>query len=738
MKKLKVMHIISGGDKGGAKTHMFALLDELCRIADVTVVCLMKGVFYEEILERNVKTILVEQHTRLDFTVCKKIERMIRDGGFDIVNAHGARANFIAMFLNQKKLGIPVITTVHSDPLLDFDTITKKLFFTNLNILALKRLTYKIAVTDSLHDVLIERGYGPNTIRTVRNGMDFEKEETPCSKQAFAERFNIPYEPDKVYFGIAARLVHVKGIDLFIKIAAKVLEKTDDARFVIIGEGEDEPMLKDLAKELGIADKVYFLGFVKEVYDFLNFVDVNMLTSLSEGFPYSILEGAKAKKATVATAVGGIPLLIRDGENGYLFESGDSSTCAEKLLNLIENRELLTEFGEKIYVDAKRDFSNKTLAKNYYACYEAFIKKFNRSKKYDILLSGYYGFNNFGDDMVIRTLVTELRSSHPDLEICVLSKTPRATSVSLNVDSADRNNLLKMMKTIDKSHVYAYGGGTLLTDITSRKSLSYYTVSLQYANSKGLKTAILANGLGPFLHKKSENNVKKLLKKVDILAFRDKKSFKYAKELCPGIDPKLTADLALLFEPSEKAKENIHLFLQENQLDAKNYFVVSLREWKNVPKNFISIISTACDYISEKYNMQPVFIPLQPSKDRRICDEVAKRSTVSSVVAHTINNVDDVCALINGASFTLAMRLHPLIYSYSAAIPFLGLAYDEKVSSFIKEVEREEYIDVADITLESLKKAIDDSFSSKYSPDCLEEMKKRAKGNISILSELID
>ena len=150
------MHIISGGDKGGAKTHMFALLDELCKIADVTVVCLMKGVFYEEILERDVRTVLLEQRTRFDFSVKNKLEKMIKQEGFDIVNAHGARANFIAMFLNQKKLGIPVITTVHSDPLLDFDTLTKKLFFTNINIMALKRLDYKIAVTDSLHDLLIE------------------------------------------------------------------------------------------------------------------------------------------------------------------------------------------------------------------------------------------------------------------------------------------------------------------------------------------------------------------------------------------------------------------------------------------------------------------------------------------------------------------------------------------------------------------------------------------------------
>lgn len=734
---MKIMHIISGGDKGGAKTHMFSLLDELCKIADVTVVCLMKGVFYEEILERDVRTVLVEQKTRLDFSVCKKISKMIKKEGFDIVNAHGARANFIAMFLNQKKLGIPVVTTVHSDPLLDFDTITKKLFFTNLNIMALKKLKYKIAVTDSLHHMLIERGYSPNYIRTVRNGMDFETPEPHCTKEEFAARFNIPYDPEKVYFGIAARLVHVKGVDVFIRIAAETLKHTDAARFVIIGEGEDEPMLKDLAKELGVEDKIYFLGFVKEVYDFLNFVDVNMLTSLSEGFPYSILEGAKAKKATVASAVGGIPLLIRDGENGYLFESGDAKGCAEKLLDLIEHREKLAEMGELIYNDARADFSNVALARNYYSSYESFIKKFNRKKRYDILLSGYYGFDNFGDDMVARTLITEIKKAYPDLEIGVLSKDPKSTAVALGVDSMDRYSPLKVMKSIKSSKIYAYGGGTLLTDITSRKSLYYYTTTLKYAKAKGAKTAIIANGLGPFVHKHSKKTVSKLLGIVDVIAFRDKNSFHYSKELTENITPHLTADLALLFEPSDTSK-NARRILERENIEPGKYFVVSLREWKNVPKNYTSTVAEACDHIAHKYGLIPLFIPLQPSKDTHISTEVASKTKARSVVLdNESTDMDTVCALIKEAGFTLAMRLHPLIYSYAHSIPFLALSYDEKVSSFIKEVERDNYLDVSDITIKPLKEMIDKSFTDHVTQNSLDEMKNRSKKNIELLSELL-
>ena len=92
---MKILHIISGGDKGGAKTHMFALLDELCKLADVTVVCLMRGVFYEEILERDVNTVLFEQKSRFDFSVVPKIADLIRDGGYDIAaDLDGVLAQF--------------------------------------------------------------------------------------------------------------------------------------------------------------------------------------------------------------------------------------------------------------------------------------------------------------------------------------------------------------------------------------------------------------------------------------------------------------------------------------------------------------------------------------------------------------------------------------------------------------------------------------------------------------------
>ena len=138
---MKVLHLISGGDTGGAKTHVFALLSALVNKIDVKMVCFSKGVFYDELSKMPVDSELIEQKGRTDMSVLERLTEII-DEGFDIVHCHGARANFIAVALKKRGIKIPFITTVHSDYLLDFDGFYKKLLYTSLNVYSLKKFDY--------------------------------------------------------------------------------------------------------------------------------------------------------------------------------------------------------------------------------------------------------------------------------------------------------------------------------------------------------------------------------------------------------------------------------------------------------------------------------------------------------------------------------------------------------------------------------------------------------------------
>ena len=236
-------------------------------------------------------------------------------------------------------------------------------------------MDYYIGVSDNFKRMLVSRGFNPNKVYTVYNGMDYDKPADFCSKEEFAKKYGIDYSPEYTYVGIIGRFDKVKGHEVFIKGAAEVAGKNPNVRFLLAGEGEEKEALIKLAKELGVYDKLHFLGFIKDIYSFLNFVDINTLTSLSESFPYVLLEGAKMKKATVSSAVGGIPDLIKNGKTGMLFENMNHSQFAQKLCTLIENPELRERLGVSLHRFATTCFSSESLALKHVEIYKDVLER---------------------------------------------------------------------------------------------------------------------------------------------------------------------------------------------------------------------------------------------------------------------------------------------------------------------------------------------------------------------------
>lgn len=372
--RIKVLHLISGGDTGGAKTHIISLLKELKNYADTKLVCFINDTFYADAKAEGINIEVMEQKRRSDMTIVKKLVDEINEGEYDILHCHGARANFVAYFL-KKHIDIPMITTVHSDYLLDFkDSFYKNMIFTPLNKMALKKFDYYIAVTNSFKEMLVERGFKRDKIETVYNGIDMSAEVNYVPRDEFYKRYNID-PSNKFVTGIAARLDKVKNHEMLIKAANEAIKINPELLFLIAGLGDEETNLKSMCNEYGIEDNVKFLGFVNDPYSFFNAIDINTLTSVSESFPYVILEAAKMKTPTISTRVGGIYEVIEDGENGYLVNSGDYKELSERILNLAANSEKLNEFGEKIYEKVRDNFSTKNMAEDQYNIYMDILNK---------------------------------------------------------------------------------------------------------------------------------------------------------------------------------------------------------------------------------------------------------------------------------------------------------------------------------------------------------------------------
>ncbi|HSH35938.1 glycosyltransferase family 4 protein [Schnuerera sp.] len=370
---MKVLHLISGGDTGGAKTHIISLMRQLNNLIDAKVICFIKDTFYQEAIEAGINIEVFHQKKRTDMSVINRLEREIINEDYDIVHCHGARANFIAMLL-KSRIKKPMITTIHSDYKLDFkDNFYKRMVYTPINSIALKRFDYYIAISDTFKEMLIGRGFKKEKIFTVYNGIDLESEIDYVSKEDFLNRYNINGK-NKIIVGIIARIDLVKDHETFIKAAHKVLEKRKDIIFLIAGTGNDEKRIKALVKEMGIEDYVYFLGFVNDQYSFFNAIDINVLTSISESFPYVILEGARLKKMTISTNVGGINKLIQDGHNGWLIHVGDSNALAEKLKYLLENKEKIKIMGDNLLTSVEKNFSSRRMAEEHCKIYDEIVQ----------------------------------------------------------------------------------------------------------------------------------------------------------------------------------------------------------------------------------------------------------------------------------------------------------------------------------------------------------------------------
>ena len=174
---MKVITLISGGDIGGAKTHVLSLLHGLGKTEQVRLVCFREGEFAEDARKLGIDTCVMEVSVG---AAIGRLTQMIREEGFQIIHCHGARANLTGAIL-RRKVRVPIVTTVHSDYRLDYlGRPLHRLTYGTINTIALRMFDYHIGVSDAMAQLLISRGFDPQTMFAIYNGIDFTPV-TPCS-----------------------------------------------------------------------------------------------------------------------------------------------------------------------------------------------------------------------------------------------------------------------------------------------------------------------------------------------------------------------------------------------------------------------------------------------------------------------------------------------------------------------------------------------------------------------------
>ena len=204
---MRVLHLISGGDSGGAKTHVLSLLRDLNDNIDADLVCYMEADFSKEAREMGIPTRVFPGSFGVGL---KKTREAIETGNYDIIHCHGSRANLTGALL-KRHFDIPFISTVHSDYKLDYlGRPLAAMTYGRLNKLALHHMDYRVCVSDSMRQTLIDRGFDPNDLLTIYNGVDFSHPAPSITRREWFDKIGCDFPDDSIVLGIAARFDAVK------------------------------------------------------------------------------------------------------------------------------------------------------------------------------------------------------------------------------------------------------------------------------------------------------------------------------------------------------------------------------------------------------------------------------------------------------------------------------------------------------------------------------------------------
>lgn len=286
-----------------------------------------------------------------------------------------------------------------------------------------------------------------------------------------------------------------------------------------------------------------------------------------------------------------------------------------------------------------------------------------------VVISGYYGFGNFGDEAILSVLISRLKKM--GLEIVVLSSNPRKTSMEYFVNSIKSFDFHQVSGLLKQSDILISGGGSLLQDVTSLKSLLYYLWVIFTALRYKKKVIIFAQGIGAINNKIAQFFTAKILKKCAYVSVRDKKSLDLLKSW--GINVELLCDPIFSLNLSGGSERGI--------------LGVQLRDFATLNDNLLNKL--ARQIVKDFWDKKIEIFSFQDAIDLNVCKRFEKilkslNPKIKTEVVHGLSN-EEIISKISKLEYMIAMRFHALIVAMKMGIRAVGINYDAKVEKLAHE-----------------------------------------------------
>jgi glycosyltransferase involved in cell wall biosynthesis len=364
-KPKRILQLISSGGYYGAESMLVNLAASLGSDGWQNVVGVFRnsGNPHLEVAKRAVdhglQVEVINCGGRMDWRAIAHIKTLIYRHGIDLVHTHGFKPNFYATLATPS--GIPLVATYHLDwP----DRGVLLHCYHLLDRVILKRFAKVVAVSEAIAKSLVRSGLGAHRVQVIANGIDFNQWPLPAPVQRVETGAR-----KKTVVGVVGRLVPQKGHIYLLQAAQSILSAFPQVEFLFVGDGPERARLEQATASLGLSSNVRFAGQKSDMATVYAGIDILVLPSINEGMPMTLIEALAAGCPVVATAVGDVEKLIRDGETGLLVEPRNPDALSSAIAKLLSDPVLCLRFAEEGRKRVLAHFSARAMADEYREVY---------------------------------------------------------------------------------------------------------------------------------------------------------------------------------------------------------------------------------------------------------------------------------------------------------------------------------------------------------------------------------
>jgi polysaccharide pyruvyl transferase CsaB len=302
-----------------------------------------------------------------------------------------------------------------------------------------------------------------------------------------------------------------------------------------------------------------------------------------------------------------------------------------------------------------------------------------------IVISGYYGFQNSGDEAVLQSILSSLQKASEQelirIEPIVLSANPEETSKLYGVAAESRTNIIKLIRLIRKSDGLISGGGSLLQDVTSLLTIPYYLGIIKIAQWLKKPTFIYAQGVGPVQKKGFFAPIRSVFNKTVYKSVRDSQSKQFLNQIGVQDPIQIVPDpvMGMVATTEETVKQN----------EDKKNIGVSVRFWGK-ESEFLDRLAGALNTILKDEGVRVTFLPFHTPADEQASLYVIDRleeSLKTRVQIKSYLEPSQMLAAVGKCDVLIGMRLHALIYAANQSVPLVGISYDPKIDQFLQRLQ---------------------------------------------------